>query len=521
MIYDIDGNEITAGSKNSIKEINALDDALRIASFNIYGAGFSKYNWRTIKKEIHDWGVDLCAMQEVRDPLGITSSGTISEIMTSDELPCTSTNGDMYTKNERSLLSRFPIASSYEEKFERYGSDHRYFAKYEVSLPKFKNRPGSENLKMSIYNTQLEVSGGGMSTKLAECQQMLDMMEADPNPFIVLCMDSNDASENKDTWLFFENAGYTRCIDITSKTVVHNGVTLDQIFINDNLRAIRYDVIDSRLYPWSNVLSGSFSSDHNLCFADIVPRYDKIYVIWEVLEHVTSSCKSPHVMRGDTFTATYTIDEGYELNAVSIWMIDENWHIENTVWDAATGTVTIPNVSNDVRIRIVATRIVHTGTYGVGVPSGYMTPLNLAYSKQCKMQLTINVPSWSNKTQIAVLEHAYHSIVMDQTTNTWIGLINTGVGTFTADKLPSQVVGQGKTTITFDFTNAGLSNSDWKLLSDRVAAVPMTIYELKILDANDTVIKDFLATDVAGIMKDVTNNKLYYFEDEDSLTVVE
>ena len=127
------------------------------------------------------------------------------------------------------------------------------------------------------------------------------------------------------------------------------------------MESLHYDAIDSNSFRFSNPPHNNAPiSDHDLCFADVRLLYDNIYCVKEKLTHVTSDIESPHVERGEGFTAHYTVDSGYEIHNVVIWVIDENYKIQDTVWDETTLTVNIPAnlVTNDIFIRIDAIKTV-------------------------------------------------------------------------------------------------------------------------------------------------------------------
>lgn len=502
-----------------IRAINNENDAYRIATYNIYGAGYAQRNWERLKEQLFEYGLDFCAMQEVKDAQGtVEGNDTVQNKLTSWMLPYTDTLGELYPTNCRSLLSRFPVVSSFEFAYEKWNNDHRYLAKYEVTLPRFKERIGSEDLKMSIYNTQLDFNWANIVQY--EIAELVNAVSQDPNPFIVICMDSNDASEEKLTWAAVENAGFTHCIDKTAKTVIYDSICLDQIFVNGNMESLHYDAIDSNSFRFSSPPHNNAPiSDHDLCFADVRLLYDNIYCVKEELTHVTSDIESPHVERGEGFTAHYTVDSGYEIHNVVIWVIDENYKIQDTVWDETTLTVNIPAnlVTNDIFIRIDAIKIVETGGYGVGIPSGYSGSLDTTRrpSATNRIEMTVNIPSWENLTNMTLASWGVSGIKAIKDTDSWAGLIS---GTYASDKLPSEIIGQGKVTVTF--SNIAGDNGVIRIPATVQRSVPnMTIYEIKGYK-NDTLVYDLLASNEIGLMKETITGDIYEFDIKEGLTVV-
>lgn len=336
-----------------VKEMNHTRDALRVATYNIYGAGMGQKNWQIVKGQLKDFGIDLCACQEVKYPLGDSGSALTEKVfateMQSWQFPYCSTNGELYPVNERMLLSGLPIVSSYEWEFAKWSSDKRCCAKYEVQLPLYKDRVGSDQLKMSIYNTQLEVyptASGNATNRIAETQEILDMIAADENPFIVVLMDSNDFSPDKEIWKMFTDAGFTYAIPIKTQTVTAQDNCIDQIFVNRNMEVLNYDVINSNLYPYKVDGTAKPVSDHDLCFADVRLKYDDFYCIKQTLTNVTSDCAKVIIDNDAALTINLTAAEGYTLGTVKVRM----GHMDVTADVYADGVITIPAVTGDVYI---------------------------------------------------------------------------------------------------------------------------------------------------------------------------
>lgn len=336
-----------------VKEMNKTRDALRIATYNIYGAGMAQKNWNVVKDQLKDLGIDFCACQEVKFPNG-DGDGAMYQKVFADEMkswqfPYCSSNGDLYPTNERMLLSRFPVLSSYEWEFAKWSSDRRCCAKYEVQLPLYKDRVGSDQIKMSIYNTQLEVyptNTGNATNRISETQEILGMIAEDKNPFIVVCMDSNDFSPDKEIWKMFTDAGFTYAIPIKTQTVTAQDNCIDQIFVNANMEVLNYDVIHSNLYQYKSGGVSSPVSDHDLCFADIRLDYDNFYCIKQALTNVISDCMKVIIDNGSALIINLTAESGYTLETVKVRMGAND--VTSSVY--AEGVITIPMVTGDIYI---------------------------------------------------------------------------------------------------------------------------------------------------------------------------
>lgn len=344
-----------------VRQINDTRDALRIGTYNIYSAGHAQENWECVKNQLQNYGLDLCAFQEVRDPLGTVDGNKVwADEMCGWQFPYASSNGDMYPTNERVCLSKYPIISSSEHEFASWSSDKRCIAKYEVQLPPHQDRVGSEQLKMSVYNTQLEVStsrnpetgyANPSNVRKSEAQEILNDIAVDKNRFIVVCMDSNDFSHDKEIWQMFEAAGFTKCIDARSQTTRDQNDIIDQIFVNENMTPLNCDVINSKQYQFMKASGLAAVSDHDLCFADIQLKYDSFYIVKQTLTHVTSDFSDVTVDANGSLTIHFTADSGYSITDAKVKM-GGDW--EHTMY-YSDGTLSIPEVTGDVNIIITAT----------------------------------------------------------------------------------------------------------------------------------------------------------------------
>lgn len=354
----VNGGELGRIIKSTgIMEMNKTRDAFRFATFNIYCAGHAQRNWDCVKSMLQNFGIDFCACQEVRDPLATEEGNKVfADEMRSWQFPYFSTNGELYPTNERMLMSAFPVVSSHEWEYEKWSSDRRCCAKYEVQLPLYKDRVGSDQIKMSIYNTQLEVyptASGNATNRIAEAQEILDMIAVDENPFIAVLMDSNDFSPDKEIWKMFTDAGFTYAIPVKTQTVTAQDNCIDQIFVSKNMEVLNYDVINGGAYTFFYSDKMNPVSDHDLCFADVRLDYDSFYCIKQSLTNVTSDCTKVIIDNDEALTITLTAADGYTINhdAVKVRMGADS--VKDAVY--ANGVITIPKVTGDVYIIASAT----------------------------------------------------------------------------------------------------------------------------------------------------------------------
>lgn len=337
--------------QETIYQINKTRGAMRIGTYNVYSAGHAQTNWECVKNQLMDFGLDICAFQEVRDPLNTVGTNKVwADEMTSWQFPYASSNGELNPVNERTALSHYEIVSSWEQQYERNGTDNRFLAKYEILLPAYQDRIGSDHLKLSVYNTQFEVASNDAA--YAEAQEMLSIVATDKNPFIAICMDSNDFSIDKRVWKLIEDAGFTKCINPLSQTVRDQNDIIDQIFVNENMTPLNCDVINSKRYMFFKTENKVAVSDHDLCFADIRFLYDRIAIVNQNLTNVSSDFDAPTVKLGDPLTITFTPNTGYKITGMggkmgAVWL---STLTSNGTITYENGVLTIPSVTGDLNI---------------------------------------------------------------------------------------------------------------------------------------------------------------------------
>jgi endonuclease/exonuclease/phosphatase family metal-dependent hydrolase len=380
-LYDGNGNRIEVGGESSgmsnlafIRKMNDERHAFRVATFNIKGSGgFRQDNWPKLKECLEDYGVDICGLQEVYFPLQNKSDyGTFAEYFKSEQFPYVSDNGDAYGvevgsaeigKNERMLLSRFPIGETTETYYTRQtpDGDYRYLAKTEITLPRYMDKRGSEKLKMSVYNTQLEVMYASVTQ--AQAREIVEIVAQDENPFIIIMGDTNDFTLDKEVWKIFEAAGFTPVVSTNTATVsnTYDFNCIDNFFLSKRIKALNHDVVWAQKYPWGNQ---SMLSDHDLVIADVELDYSDIRCLnYKTLFcSVQTSTGRDWLTNEETMTVTITPYDGYELSSVKVQ--DMGINITSTTYANGVVTLTGADLRGDVFIDATA---VATGNGGQGI----------------------------------------------------------------------------------------------------------------------------------------------------------
>lgn len=328
-----------------IWQTNAMRHAIRLCTFNI--GRNEKRNWKEIKELMQVYGVNIAGFQEVTNPLTVDDKGTFADYFYGWQFKNISDNGDIRPINERMLATTEGYAiDSTEETFLGLFSDYRYVAKSVVSLPRYMDKRGSENLKMSVYNFQFEVSGSYAQNNAAD---VLTLLENDENPFIILMGDTNDFSNDKLVWKMFEDAGYTPIVGKGTSTTTAEGPfeVIDNFFVNSRIKPLGYDTINSAEYPFEYNNSMHPLSDHNPVFADVQLDYSDIHCITATLENATITISNGRTWMsdGETVTVTLTVDNGYSLATSSNDFIirDAGAKIKSEVYsgDTTGGTITL------------------------------------------------------------------------------------------------------------------------------------------------------------------------------------
>lgn len=361
-----------------IRENNRTRHAFRIGTFNIARNG--QAHWYKIRECFQNYGLDICGLQEVQYPNGDdpgTSSASmhkkLSEYFNTWQFDSFSTNGAYgefsnngnYPNNVRCVMAGngFEVDSSVETFLQEQNlgdGDYRYVEKCVMSLPRYKDKRGSENLKLSIYNTQLEVRGASIAQ--AQAREILAMAQADPNPFIIIMGDTNDFTLDKKVWEIFDEGGFTPVVDTNTSTVAgtEDFNCIDNFFVSPRIKAMDWNVVWAQDWPWVRATGAKNNqlSDHDLVYADLQLDYSDIRCVNLFLTNCTTTWTRGWLSDSETVAITITPDTGYQLPAQPNKMLD--CMIANPeALSYSNGTITIDGskLIGDVYIKMVATEI--------------------------------------------------------------------------------------------------------------------------------------------------------------------
>lgn len=360
-----------------IRENNRTRHTFRIGSFNI--ARYGQAHWYKLKECLQNYGLDICGLQEVSYPNGDNPNSStvdghtkLSEHFASWQFDSFSTNGAYgefpnngnYPNNVRCMMAGngFKVDSSVETFLQEQNlgdGDYRYVEKCVMSLPRYKDKRGSENLKMSIYNTQLEVRGASIAQ--AQAREILAMAQADQNPFIIIMGDTNDFTLDKKVWEIFDEGGFSPVVNTNTSTVAgtEDFNCIDNFFISSRISALDWNVVWAQDWPWTKTgIVQPMLSDHDLVYADLQLDYSDIRCVNLFLTNCTTTWTRGWLSDSETVTITITPDEGYQLPVSPNKMLD--CMIANPeALSYSSGTITIDGskLIGDVFIKMVATEI--------------------------------------------------------------------------------------------------------------------------------------------------------------------
>lgn len=153
-----------------------------------------------------------------------------------------------------------------------------------------------------------------------------------------------------------------------------------------------YPVAGYTFTGWATAPSGKVVKEDKALADGLIDKDGKtvtLYAVWKqtsfevgyALSHVTSSNTGKTVARGGTYETTLTPESGYEMKSVSIQMGGMELASNSSIYNPATGKVSITDVSGDIIIRATAeakteppTPVKHTitvsATGGTASPSG-------------------------------------------------------------------------------------------------------------------------------------------------------
>lgn len=273
---------------------------IRIASFNKFISRASS-NYATIKKELSDYDVDICAFQETKVTInnGVVTD-RIEQYMIDNFQFVDGFNGQTVDTG-KGLVSHWQLDSF--DTCELLTSDRgtSYCIRCKMTIPtgKWYSNVIPSGASLSVYSCHLSaynvtidgVSYTSLQYRLMEIQKILTYIAQDTSDFIVVCGDTNCFEPGFNTengthqeWELFRNAGLIPMLPGTESTVtgdtqakvyykvgdkVHCLVSYDQIFVTPNISMISYGVVDSNKYPLITVANNPPVSDHCMVYADL------------------------------------------------------------------------------------------------------------------------------------------------------------------------------------------------------------------------------------------------------------
>lgn len=371
--FDGKGNSIEVGTDSAvnvsavkaeaIREINATRDCIRVGTFNVYvGAGLR--NREAMKRMFSDYGLDFVGLQEVQNE-AIDNNYPAS--LTSSVLPYTDGTESLdadHTHLENVILSRYPVEESCKTEFVNLGGESRHYTKAVVQLPRYKDYYPDGDQKLSIYCAHLDL----YVNRVLQAQELCEAALADPNKFVVIVMDSNDFTANKDAWKVFTDAGFVQAHPGTSKTAATDGTftassSIDQIFCSSNMTVLGWNIVNPKDYRYPVGTTTVAISDHNLVYADLKLDYgdisyepinpqsvpSTIYHVTRNMTNVKDSQIFTNVAANWAYSSTLTPDAGYTIKTVKVTMggvdITESAYSDGNLSFTVTGDVVITAVA--------------------------------------------------------------------------------------------------------------------------------------------------------------------------------
>jgi len=291
----------------------------RIASFNKF-ISRTNTNYATIKKELADYDIDICALQE--------TSVTIQDGVVTDRIEqylidnfqfVDGYNGQINTG--KGLVSHWAIDSF--DTYELLTSDREtgYCIRCKITIPseKWYSNVVSADTTLSVYSVHLSaynvtIDGVGYTSlqyRLMEINKILEYIAQDTSDFIVVCGDTNCFEPGFNTengthqeWELFRSAGLIPLLPGTESTVtgdtqqkmfykvgdtVHCLCAYDQIFVTPNVSMTGYKIVDSNMYKIDTVKGNPPVSDHCMIYADL--KFDFESVMQNKLKDIAVTTK--------------------------------------------------------------------------------------------------------------------------------------------------------------------------------------------------------------------------------------
>ena len=187
-----------------------------------------------------------------------------------------------------------------------------------------------------------------------------------------------------------------------------------------------YPVAGYTFTGWATAPSGKVVKEDKALADGLIDKDGKtvtLYAVWKqtsfevgyALSHVTSSNTGKTVARGGTYETTLTPESGYEMKSVSIQMGGMELASNSSIYNPATGKVSITDVSGDIIIRATAqakaeppTPVKHTIT--VSVTGGTASPSGAVQVEDGKDQTITFTPNSGYELKSVTVDNAPASL---------------------------------------------------------------------------------------------------------------
>lgn len=267
----------------ALRAANERQSAYRFATFNKFvSTGDAGVPY--MREMAFDYGLDFMGLQECE------IEGTkIAAAMYQFQLPYGT--GNVLNPEEEKIISvpavsRFEITSTTCIQLK----EKRACAKIVMNMPQNKHFPRVPTLSVYNYHGSL-----AKANRLAEIEDMLDVIEQDTSDFIIVMGDTNsetDQQGHRQSWDAWESAGFTAVHHGESPTWPNpDGVrysSMDNIFVSEHINVLGYDIIRATNYMIPSGSGPRPLSDHDLVFADLQFDFDAVLKdTWEEPPTVT------------------------------------------------------------------------------------------------------------------------------------------------------------------------------------------------------------------------------------------
>ena len=284
-IYDhafptsLDSDILLASQFNAVKAFNKTRNGIRIGTFNIFYPR-QRYGWETIKRELKDYSLEICAFEEV--------------VNTADRVLQTflSTNTWQYAYGSNPLFSDVLIDKALVSHYEVVSSEAIYTTvgrcsisgkpclRTVINLPMYKRN--AHQFTLAVYALHLDLNA---SDRQAEAAEIAAIAAADTADFVIAIGDTNcfkteaDARGKRPTWEAFVTQGFTPIHYGEYSTVedmTDTDTSIDQIFMGANITCAGYDIVPSSEYTCMVGDTEQPVSDHCMVYADLIFDYDAV-----------------------------------------------------------------------------------------------------------------------------------------------------------------------------------------------------------------------------------------------------